>query len=113
VLTPLANAVWTIHRMERNLVDNDSGLEGALLSDRSEVKPPWPSLARLADAYEAMGLPEPARILRQVLQDDAQGRPGAAEWGKLDRQFRAAIGQGSNARLIAALSKRKDEILPK
>jgi hypothetical protein len=113
VLTPLANAVWTIHRMERNLSSNELGLEGALASDRSEVKPPWPSLAQLAAAYDALEMPEPARILRLALQDDAQGRPNAAELEKLDHQLKAALGPGSNGRLIAALTKHKDEILAK
>ena len=111
VLTPLANAVWTIHRMESDLLRYD--LESALLSDRSEVKPPWPSLEQLAAAYTVLDLPEPARILRQALQNDAKRQQSAADIEKLDRQFKVAVGPGSNARLIAALTKRKGEILPR
>jgi hypothetical protein len=79
--------------------------------EQSPGTPPSPSLAQLADAYDALGIPDAAQALREALTLDVSKAhtfgSSTSPYDALQARLQKALGSGSEkVRLRYALAKR-------
>lgn len=101
--------LWVAGYLEELLLAH--GLGPYLAMEQSPGTPASPSLAQLADAYDALGIPDAAQALREALTHDvskaSESGTSTSPYGALQARFRKALGGGSESvRLRYALAKR-------
>jgi len=101
--------LWVAGYLEELLLAH--GLGPYLAMEQSPGTPPSPSLAQLADAYDALGIPDAAQALREALTLDVSKAhtfgSSTSPYDALQARLQKALGSGSEkVRLRYALAKR-------